>query len=324
MVEFGPGSAALALQPRIERLHVGPALLGRLVPDADAPVAHVLLDDALLPAAGDVAELGLEQVVAGHGFKARVDRAFLAGANLVHGRLHVVVDAPLGHAAEGGKCPSMGIKQHLVALARIGNEPEGTAAAQLGMGHLQTPAQPAHPGVLGTPVELERVAQGELQRHESTLADLARLLGSPAPGKGRHPAVATGVALLDQTFVQGLDGAAIAFAAVQVGLEPGRQRFGIAVELGLVHPLGVLGLDHLALAQPSLDGVPCQARAPLDLFDWKAIAQVHPADLCQCSHVDHSLIPSCSKNKQETLLKGSKLGEKTHSRGVRFTWKSTG
>ncbi|MFA5549668.1 MAG: hypothetical protein WDA10_14075, partial [Porticoccaceae bacterium] len=43
--------------------------------------------------------------------------------------------------------------------------------------------------------------------------------------------------------------------------------------------------------------------AVIDLFnfDWKAIAQVHPADLCQCSHVDHSLIPSCSKNKQETL-----------------------
>jgi len=35
------------------------------------------------------------------------------------------------------------------------------------------------------------------------------------------------------------------------------------------------------------------------------------------------LIPSCSKNKQETLLKGSKLDEKTQSRGVRFTWKST-
>ncbi|HMO86956.1 MAG TPA: hypothetical protein PKC18_18775 [Lacipirellulaceae bacterium] len=35
------------------------------------------------------------------------------------------------------------------------------------------------------------------------------------------------------------------------------------------------------------------------------------------------MIPSCSKNKQETLLKGSDLGEKTHSRGVRFTWKST-
>ena len=35
------------------------------------------------------------------------------------------------------------------------------------------------------------------------------------------------------------------------------------------------------------------------------------------------MIPSCSKNKQETLLKGSKLGEKTQSRGVRFTWKST-
>jgi hypothetical protein len=38
---------------------------------------HVLLDDALLPARGDVAEVGVEQVVHTHRGEAGVDRAAL-------------------------------------------------------------------------------------------------------------------------------------------------------------------------------------------------------------------------------------------------------
>jgi hypothetical protein len=69
------------------------------------------------------------------------------------------------------------------------------------------------------------------------------LLGSPAPGKGSHAAVAAPVALLgSKLFVHQLDGAAITLAAVCVGLEPGSQLFGEAVELGLPSPAaGYLG-----------------------------------------------------------------------------------
>lgn len=70
-----------------------------LLPDAVAAIADVLLDLALLPTRRRVAELGVEQVVADHGLEARVDVPILAASDLVDGRLHVVVDAPPGHAA---------------------------------------------------------------------------------------------------------------------------------------------------------------------------------------------------------------------------------
>jgi hypothetical protein len=60
--------AALA-QPGVEFAEAAEALLGRVDPDAPAAVLHVLLDDALLPAAGDVAEVRVEQVVRAHGAK---------------------------------------------------------------------------------------------------------------------------------------------------------------------------------------------------------------------------------------------------------------
>ncbi|MBS3910629.1 MAG: hypothetical protein KGZ70_02135 [Hydrogenophaga sp.] len=117
------------------------------------------------------------------------------------------------------------------------------------------------------------------------------------------------MALLAQRFKQGLDGTPIAFAAVLIGLEPGRQRFGEPIEFAHRHPLRLLGLDHLALAQPGFDGVSCQAGTPLDLFDWKAIAQVHPANLCQCSHVDHSLIHPVQKTSGRPYSRGQNYSE---------------
>ncbi len=62
-------------------------------PDAPPAVLHVLLNDALFPARGDVAEVRVEQVVGAHHRKAGIHRAAFALVGLVDGRLHVVVDA---------------------------------------------------------------------------------------------------------------------------------------------------------------------------------------------------------------------------------------
>ena len=80
------------------------------MPDAGSPVAHVLLDDALLPAAGNVAELWLKQVVARHGFKAGVDLSFLACQHLIDSGFHIVVNAALRYTAESFKRSGVGVK----------------------------------------------------------------------------------------------------------------------------------------------------------------------------------------------------------------------
>ena len=70
------------------------------------------------------------QVVRAHHSEALVDGAALASSDLVDRRLHVVVDAAPGHAAEGGEAARVRIEQHLVALARIGHQPERAARTE--------------------------------------------------------------------------------------------------------------------------------------------------------------------------------------------------
>ena len=65
-----------------------------------AGMLNVLLDLSLLPARGRIAELGLEQILAGHGREAGIDLSFLAAADPVHRRAHVVVDSAPGNAAQ--------------------------------------------------------------------------------------------------------------------------------------------------------------------------------------------------------------------------------
>ena len=64
-----------------------------------ASILNILLDLALLPARRWIAELGLEQIVAGHRHEADIDVALLATSDFVYGGLHVVVDAAPRHAA---------------------------------------------------------------------------------------------------------------------------------------------------------------------------------------------------------------------------------
>ena len=131
-----PRLAAGTVQPLIELGQTAPAPLSDLAYHASPAVLHVLLDDALLPPRRPVTELVIKQVMPRHRLKPRIDTALLALANLVYRRLHVVVDAPLGHTAKHGKAPGMGIKQHLMGLREVGQQQERPAGGQFDMRHL--------------------------------------------------------------------------------------------------------------------------------------------------------------------------------------------
>ncbi|SJM32661.1 TnpA8 (fragment) [Mesorhizobium delmotii] len=98
-----------------------------------AGILDILLDLPLLPARGRIAELGLEEIVAGHSLEAGIDLTILATADPIDRRAHVVIDPAPGNASQNPEGVGVGIEQHLVCvcLQRIGPHEEGAAVAEL-------------------------------------------------------------------------------------------------------------------------------------------------------------------------------------------------
>src|SRR5690606_3022634 len=93
-----PKLLAAALQPFVQGFQRGKARDG--LPESMTRILDVLLNLPLLPTGCRIAELGLEEVVAGHRQEAGVDIALLPAADPVDGGLHIVVDAAAGNAAK--------------------------------------------------------------------------------------------------------------------------------------------------------------------------------------------------------------------------------
>jgi hypothetical protein len=87
----------------------------------------------------------------------------------------------------------VGIEQHLVALARVGHQPERPAGAQFHVRHLQPLVLPANDQRLFAPVELEGLTQLEAQRHVGIANLDTATLGAPLPDVVGQPAVAIGL-----------------------------------------------------------------------------------------------------------------------------------
>ena len=305
-----PHRLAALGQPRVEFGKAGELALSRLQPHPPPAVLHILLHHPLLPARGHVAEVRIEQVVAAHGRKPGIDHPALALLDLVHRRLHVVVDAPASHAAERRKRPRVRVKQHLVPLAGVRHQPERARGAQLQVRHLRLVVHPAHHDAFVAPVKLERLAQLEAQRHKRLRGVLARVL-SPRPDEVRHRAVAATVALGLDLHKQRPRRAPLVPNSVGIRLERRHQRRLKRRELAhLLRPL-IPRLDRRRRLQPLLDGVPRQTRLPRDLADRNPIAHLHAPDLANHVHGDH-LVCSCQKIQQSRDTPWSIL--KRHSR----------
>lgn len=104
LVRQGPAAVA---KPGVEFNEGADALLGGIDPDAQATVLHDLLDRVLLPAADNVSDVGVDQVVRAHHVEALVDHAALDLPDLVHGRFHAVVDSVPGKTAHPRPRPSV-------------------------------------------------------------------------------------------------------------------------------------------------------------------------------------------------------------------------
>ncbi len=240
-----------------------------------AGVAHVLLDLALLPAGGRVAELDLEEVVADHRGEACVDVARLAGQDLVHGGLHVVVDAALGHAVEHAEGVVMGVEQHLVGLQQVGPDVEGPAVAELEVRHLKLGALATQHGPVLAPIELEGLAGLEDQGHEGAAPGgllVLLALERPVPRERGHAVVGAVEAQLHELGMHLLQRAPLLAILAGLGLEPLGQLLGKRIEPAAALSLGVRRF-LVAAAQVLPDGVARQASSFGYLADGQLLAQ---------------------------------------------------
>jgi hypothetical protein len=227
------------LEPGVQVRQVGE--VRHQVQDQVAGVLHVLLDLTLLPTGRRIAELGREDVVAGHCQEPGVDLPRLAPTDPVHRCPRVVVDAPARDPAEHPECMPVGIKQHLVRLQQVGPEQERAAVRELDVGDLELRVLPGDRRPVLAPVELERLPGLEEQRYEGATSCgllFALTVRPPLPREGRDPAVGAGVAQGDQIRVELLQGPPLLAGLPRFSLQPGRQLVGKGVQFArpLRHP----------------------------------------------------------------------------------------
>ncbi len=106
----------------------------------------------------------------------------------------------------------MRVEQHLMRLEQIGPDQERPAVRQRDVSHLQLDALAAGMGPVLAPIELERLARLEHQRHECpAIRRLLRALpiSSPSPHKGCDPLIRAVIAKLNQICVHLLGGAPV-------------------------------------------------------------------------------------------------------------------
>jgi hypothetical protein len=239
------------------------------LPEPMTRILDVLLDLSLLPARCRIAELGFEEVVAGHGHEADVDVALLAASDLVDRGLHVVVDAAPGNAAEDPEGMIVGVEQHLVRLQEIGPHDEGPAVAQLVCATCSLVRSLPMIAQSSDQSNWKASPRFERQRHEGPAPCRLQLplpIGLPLPGKGRHPIVGTAIAEAHQIGMQLLQRPLLLAGLVGLRLQPGRQSVGKRIKLA--RPLRHLELRLYAVtAQIFADGIPGQAGPAADLPD---------------------------------------------------------
>ena len=223
-----------------------------------------------------------------HRREAQIDRPLLALLDLVHRRLHVVVDAAPGDAAQGRKRPQVGIEQHLMPLRRIRLKDEGATGAQFQMGREDLAPDAADDEMFLAPVELESFAQLELERNIRPRHGLPAGV-PPPPNEFGHPAVIALKSLRLEFREQLQRVPAVTLRTPRIRLQHLEQPFSVRANLGVARPPPILRLHAVRLTQPALDGVPRQTTPPRYLRQRQTVSVVPASNPSQFLHGDHLL-----------------------------------
>jgi hypothetical protein len=138
-----------------------------------------------------------------HGLARRHDlsrRGALTDEDRIDGSLHVVVDTPRAGPTEEGKRLVMGVKDHLLRLARIGPHEWHPAVAEADMGDLHRHRRAIEDHHLMAPVELVGLARIEAQRNIGAGRRFLRRL-RPVRSVAPHGIIAAAIAAVAQLFV---------------------------------------------------------------------------------------------------------------------------
>jgi hypothetical protein len=258
-----------------------------------AGVLNVLLDLALFPAGGRIAELRVKKIVAGHCREAGVDLALLAATNSIHRSAHVVVNPAPWNAAKYPKRLIMSVEQHFMGLKKVSANKKGPAVRQLHVSDLQFDPLIANDRPILAPVELERFARLECQRHEDAAANsllFSLSISFPVADKGGHAAIGAVETESHQIGMQLLDRAFLLARLARFRLQPSRQFVGQSIQLARSLGNFELRFDR-ARAQIFPDRVSRQACPSRNLSDRKLVPQRPAANNAQQRHVYHSVAP---------------------------------
>src|ERR1700712_2934284 len=135
--------------------------------------------------------------MAAHLHEAAIVATILADEDRLYRGLYVVVEATSAGALEQGERPVVGVKHHLLRLARITPHKQHPAVTEPDMGSLHDHRHAIQQNHLVAPVELVGFSRRKAQRDISRGRGLPALLAPPS-GVTAHGVVTTVIAALAQ------------------------------------------------------------------------------------------------------------------------------
>ena len=201
-----------------------------------------------------------------------------------------VVDATTRNTTQRRKAAGVCVKQHLVTLAWVGHQPEGTAGAQLHVRHLKSIVDTADHQPLFAPIELERLTQLKAQGHESVHHRMP-LSVAPRTDEISDARVAAAVPSGPHLAEQRQRRTPLALGSMCIDLQRLLDRLVKRSELARSQSSPVLRFALHGFTQTLANRVSRQTRDARNLSHRLALAVVEPPNLANHLHGDHSSFP---------------------------------